>query len=102
MHCSTCWKALRRAGNQDVTLDKAVIQEVLHPGGAPPGSREARMASFIRWDGEKLWIGPGEGRQVPPIAQRKGMVLEAARQLGYPGGQRLYQLLKERYYWPHM
>ena len=35
-------------------------------------------------------------------SRRKALVKEAAAQLGFPGGKRLYPLLKVRYYWAGM
>lgn len=41
-------------------------------------------------------------RRLVPICERAALVSEASRDLGYPGGDRLYQLLKTRYYWKGM
>jgi hypothetical protein len=37
-----------------------------------------------------------------PICNRARLVAEAAEQLAYPGGDRLYLLLKVRYFWSYM
>ena len=41
-------------------------------------------------------------REVVPICHRARLVSEAVKQLAYPGGDRLYLLLKVRYFWGYM
>lgn len=41
-------------------------------------------------------------RQVPPLHLREPLIVDAYRSLGCPGGQRLYELLRQRYYWSGM
>ena len=79
--------------------------------GVPrPGEDEATVqrcqaaAQHFRWDGERLFVRgrDGEERQVVPWCDRKALVRELAAQLGFPGGKRLYQLAKTRFYWVSM
>jgi hypothetical protein len=58
----------------------------------------------LRWDGENLYIRGKDGteRSVVPWADRRELVKELATQLGFPGGKRLYELAKIRYYWTSM
>ena len=37
-----------------------------------------------------------------PRCDRRGLVQRLAAELGFPGGKRLYQLAKVRYYWTSM
>ena len=37
--------------------------------------------------------------EVPRIGSRAGLIAAAAKQLAYPGGEQLYQLLKPRFCW---
>ena len=60
------------------------------------------MAAWFNWDGENLYLKGAIDRKVVPICARLSMVSDAAKQLGYPGGDRLYQLLRTRFYWKHM
>jgi hypothetical protein len=46
-----------------------------------------------------LWLKGDLDREVPPIGARAGLIAAAAKQLAYPGGERLYQLLKSCLYW---
>lgn len=41
-------------------------------------------------------------RRVPALCERRDLIGEAAHNLAYPGGDRMYQVLKERYYWSHL
>ncbi len=50
----------------------------------------------------KLYLEGKCRRCVPPIGERKRIVLDVAQQLGYPSGHRLMQVLASRYYWKGM
>lgn len=41
-------------------------------------------------------------REVPPLWERLDLIRRTYYSLGCPGGERLYQLLRERYYWHGM
>ncbi len=38
-------------------------------------------------------------KRVPAMAERVGLITTAAESLGFPGSDRLAQLLSSRYYW---
>lgn len=61
-------------------------------------------AHFLRWDGERLWIRGVDGgeREFAPFCERRSLIRKLAVELGFPGGQRLYELAKTRWYWPKM
>ena len=107
--CDSCWNDRRDKGQKDVTTDRALMYRVsvgvCHPEWPPAVSMRCDAAArFLRWDGEKLWIQgePGTEREIVPPGDRKELVKTTAQQLGYPGGRRLYALLRERYYWAAM
>jgi hypothetical protein len=94
---------------REVVLDTDLMHQVV-VGVARPGvddvtkARCEAAARHFRWDGEKLHIRGQDGmeREVVPWGRRKRLVREVAAQLGFPGGKRLYPLLKVRYYWVAM
>ena len=58
------------------------------------------MIHWLQWDDGKLWaIAGGLCWRIPPLAEMKSLVLQAACQLGFPSGARLAQWLGDRYYW---
>ena len=70
-------------------------------------ANEARCidaAKHLRWSGDQLFIRGqgGEERLVVPWKDRRKLIKDMAGQLGFPGGKRLYQLAKARYYWTSM
>jgi hypothetical protein len=107
-HCPTCVGDFAKAGVDDVTLDQGVCATVVQ--GVPPTHanpeeqlRCKKVAAWFKWDGQALWLKDATlERRVVPICARAAIVARAARELGYPGGDRLYQLLKLRMYWRGM
>lgn len=65
-------------------------------------TRCRRVGAWFEWDRPGLYLKGECRRQVPPICTRAKLVATCAAALGYPGGDRLYQALKQRYYWAHM
>ena len=91
----------------DITLDRNVMRwlvlgNLAGTEGVTEEARCARVSAWFVWRGASLHVAGKDGRRVPPICERKGLVEEAALQLGLPGGDRLYQLLRTRYYWSGM
>ncbi len=76
------------------------MHTVVH--GQPPAHtnpderrRCEKVARWFRWDGASLWLlGAEVDRRVVPICARAAIVARAAQELGFPGGDRLYLLLK--------
>ena len=94
---------------REVALDNALMHQVVV--GVPLDGvnhqnqlRCEAAAQHLRWDGENLYIRGKDGteRSVVPWADRRELVKELASQLGFPGGKRLYELAKIRYYWTSM
>jgi hypothetical protein len=73
-------------------------------GGESYEERERckRIGQWFEWDPPRLYLKGELRREVPPICQRAELVTKCAVALAYPGGDRLYQALKQRYYWAHM
>ena len=61
-----------------------------------------RVSKWFEWDHPRLYLQGNPRREVPPICTRAHLVAKCAVALAYPGGDRLYQALKQRYYWAHM
>lgn len=57
-------------------------------------------ASHLRWDGDRLFIKGNRGEEchVIPWKDRKKLIRDMAAEIGFPGGKRLYQLAKVKYY----
>ena len=96
-------------GVRDITLDAAVMAHVVS-GALDQGSstversRVLRVAQWYYWVDGQLWLedashGP---RRVPPLGERRQIMVSALEALGYPGGGRLYEALRLRYYWAGM
>ncbi len=105
-HCPNCQEELQRAGVTDITLDHNVMYTVVR-GGAPAVNpdelaRCERVARWFFWDGSNLRLRDSAERLVVPLCRRAAMVSETARDLGFPGGDRLYQLLKQCHWWRGM
>ncbi len=60
------------------------------------------MGRWFEWDAPRLYLRGEPRREVPPICERAGLIARCAVALAYPGGDRLHQALKQRYYWAHM
>jgi hypothetical protein len=95
-----------KLGIRDITLHEEVISKVMglevKSDNAEEANRVARVASWFKWENSKLWLKGDLDREVPPICSRAHIIATAAQQLAYPGGGRLYQLLKPRFYWEGM
>ena len=108
MKCIDCMAEARRDGSWDFTADDSLLL-YLATGDLPPGTSPAAARRLVAagehlfWDGARLWYTVGDWeREVPPRWRRRQLVDEAQASLGYPGGRRLYALLKTRWYWPRM
>ncbi len=108
-HCARCWEFFRAGGVREVALDTALMHQVVTgvPADGITTMNRARCevaAQHLRWDGSRLYIRgrDGEERQVVPWCDRRRLVADLAAQLGFPGGKRLYQLARARYYWTSM
>lgn len=89
----------------DPQLMYRVVIGVADPNASPVVRQRCEAAAaFVRWDGDRLWIRGGDSieREVVPFCDRRALVARLATELGFPGGKRLYQLAKVRFYWAHM
>lgn len=60
-------------------------------------------ARWLKWERGRLWVNDIVGeREVPPLYERAGIIESAYLSLGCPGGERLYSLLRTRFYWKGM
>ena len=115
---------------RDITLDKEVLSYLARGETALPlckvdRVRVLRWAEFLQLDAQgRLWTmrrqrmakagDPGEEAtwtlpeyweyqvEVPPIREREGLVERALVELCFPSGDRLYELLRGRFYWSGM
>lgn len=105
-HCPACLKSFHQAGIKDITIHDEVIDLVMglsvEATCAEDKNRLARIASWFYWEEQRLWLKGDLPREVPPIAARGDIIVSAAKQLAYPGGDRLYHVLKPRFYWSGM
>lgn len=66
-------------------------------------ARIARAGTWVIWYGDKLYVVEEGGLvEVPPIGERPTLISQYQTTLGFPGGTRLYQYLRGRYYWQGM
>lgn len=96
-HCTVCRKQARADGVRDVTLDEGVVDYLATkqlPGDADLHPRIIKSACKLYCDARgTLWAKDAWGRptrRIPPIGERRQIILEAMRNLLYPGGERLY------------
>jgi hypothetical protein len=79
---------------RDITLHEEVMDVVMglgtSAGTAESANRVKRVARWFKWEEEKLWLIGDLDREVPPIGARARLIAAAAKQLAYPGGDRLY------------
>lgn len=93
-HCPSCVAEFKQHGVEDITLDANVMTTLVQ--GIPPPvnpdeeARCQRVASWFTWDGSSLRLKDEQERIVVPICLRAQLVAQAAADLGYPGGDRLY------------
>ena len=92
-----------------MSLDESLLRYLAHreePHDPGEARRVLRAAEFVSMcEAGKLWMStPGlKGwREVPPISKRRRLVEVTFRQCAYPSGERLYECLKEQYYWVGM
>lgn len=68
-------------------------------------ARVIRASAFLKMDeNHRLWA-KSKGiydREIPPMKHRMKILSEIATALAFPNGKRLYDLVKERYYWDGM
>ena len=108
-HCSGCRANLQRNGVADVTLDTPLLK-YLATGKPPPvaeaAQRVIKTARWLRLDSAgRLWATHdvlGWQRRIPPLGERLAILREASRNMGSPGGDRLYEHVRLRYYWRSM
>ena len=66
-------------------------------------ARVVRVSRWFAWLQNKLYVVNGEALQeIPRLYKRRRLVLQAQLQSGFPGGNRLYGALKEKFYWSGM
>lgn len=89
----------------DVTLD-AALMKYLYYGVLPDDVLECeRVVSASKWmsvgsKGELFTVNQdGRLRQVPPISERQGILKEYHLSSGMCSGERLYQIIRQAYYW---
>ena len=93
---------------RDVTLDEPVMRYVCSGVLSPfltavERARVVRVGRWFAWVRDKLYLVTGEHlREIPMLVERREVVHRAQAQSGFPGGNRLYGALKERYYWAGM
>ncbi len=99
-HCPDCLREFEAAGVDDITLDQQVMHTVVHslpPAHTNPNEhrRCEKVVRWFRWDGALLWLlGAEVDRRVVTICARAAIVAKAVQELGFPGGDHLYLLLK--------
>ena len=104
-HCSCCRASLQRNGVADVTLDAPLLR-YLATGKPPPvaeaGQRVIKTARWLRLDSaSRLWATHdvlGWQRRIPPLGERLAILREASRNMGFPGGDKLYEHVRLHYY----
>jgi hypothetical protein len=63
--------------------------------------RVMRTSRFLSMDEDgRIWTNEGASwerkrREIPPIRDRKNIITETAKAMAFPGGDKLYALLKE-------
>lgn len=104
-----CLLRFQSKGVVDATLDESLLRYLAlreRPHDLGEARRVLRASEFISMDDAgALWVsasGGGITRQIPPIAARSRIVEVTFRQCAYPSGDKLYQCLKEHYYWNGM
>ncbi len=93
----------------DVLLDEELLRYLSHRE-APPGpealERVVAASRYLRLDKDgRLWVsgtGGGPPRLIPDMVDRGPLLEKLLEDLGYPGGDRLYQAAKQQYFWRGM
>ncbi len=99
-HCPDCLREFEAAGVDEITLDQPVMHTMVYslpPAYTSPDERRRceKVACWFRWDGALLWLlGAEVDRRVVPICARAAIVAKTTQELGFPGGDHLYLLLK--------
>lgn len=82
-HCPGCLGRFGKEGVRDITLHEKVIDRVMgdSAGGdsAEDSNRIARIASWFKWESQKLWLKADTDREVPPICARSNLIATAAK-----------------------
>ena len=103
-YCPGCHVELEN--QRDITLDRAVMLKVMHgivPEDEVDKARAEKAAKFLSWHDKQLMLELKHGFViVPPIRDRRRIVADAAAAAGFTSADRLYALLRERYYWHGM
>lgn len=109
-HCTECIQRFAKGGKRCPTIDVPLMYYLCAgehmPGMVNPSQRARieRAAYWLWWDGARLRQKVGQGRWliVPPICDRKRIVAHTAQSLGFPGGKRLFRLLRQTLTWHGM
>ena len=65
--------------------------------------RVLKAAQWLTWHENTLYIcRRGAFVEVPPIGERPRLLTSFQEALGYPGGTKLYEYVRCRYYWGGM
>ena len=105
-HCSCYRASLQRNGVADVTLDAPLLR-YLATGKPSPVVEAAqwviKTARWLRLDSAgRLWATHdvlGWQRRIPPLGERLAILREASCNMGFLGGDKLYEHVRLRYYW---
>ncbi len=103
-YCSGC--KVKYENVHDLTLDTDLMRFICD--GIPPEDEAKRelcikAGLFVDFkDGKIIMNSHKGGVQVPPLRDRHRIIDETAKMMGLPNGARLYQLLRETFWWRGM
>lgn len=106
--CGSCQEAARSLHYRDVTLDQALLRFLVlkeHPLNPVEKHRVRRAAEYYSVDdGGRIWVlGPrGTWLRVPWLKDRAALTREVHLEGGLCSGEKLYQLMKSKYFWSGM
>ena len=107
-NCLYCLSEVHEEGPWDFTADTELMIYVATgrlPDDLPVAKAQRLIAAgeHLVWEPERLWFCVEDWeRQVPARWHRCGLEEEVQASLGYPGGRRVYALLRVKWYWPCM
>ena len=103
---------LKAAQNDDVDLNRVITLKLANAYLSPYGRKqESRTVQLLLREWKKLKIGTdgilyrlsGEVRQVVlPAVLRQQVYKELHEEMGHVGAERIIDLARERFFWPHM
>ena len=105
-YCAGC--QIKLAGSRDITLDMVLLRylcDSVLPDDDQTRERILAASSFVSWTDSRLWIRSDQLSnkvQIPPIRLRPQIIEALAQATGVPSGDRLYQLLRQAYWWRGM